>query len=46
MLIAHLCWNNYEVSRRFGKFILKGLNNTNELEVKPFVECMKMYLSL
>ena len=45
-LIGHLCWGNYEISRRFGKIILKGLNNTNELEVRPYVECMKVYLSL
>jgi len=45
-LIGHLCWNNYEISRRFGKIILKGLNNTNEMEVRPYVECMKLYLSL
>ena len=45
-LIGHLCWGNYEASRRFGKLILKGLNNTDELEVKPFVDCMMIYLSL
>ena len=45
-MIAHLCWGNYEISRRFGKIILKGLNNTSEMEVKPFVECMTAYLSL
>ena len=45
-LIGHLCWGNYEASRRFGKLILKGLNNTNELEVKPYVDCMISYLSL
>ena len=44
--MGHLCWGNYEVSRRMGKVILKGLNNTNELEVRPYVECMKVYLSL
>jgi len=46
LLIGHLCWNNFEASRRFGKLILRGLNNTNEVEVKPYVECMKVYLSL
>jgi len=45
-LIGHLCYGNYEVSRRFGKIILKGLNNINEMEVKPFVTCMIVYLSL
>lgn len=45
-LIGHLCWGNYEVSRRFGKLILKGLNAVNELEVKPYVDCMKVYLAL
>ena len=46
LLIGHLCYSNYEVSRRFGKIILKGLNSTNEMEVKPFVDCMTVYLSL
>ena len=45
-MVGHLCWGNYEISRRFGKLILKGLNNTNEMEVKPYVECMATYLSL
>ena len=45
-LLGHLCWGNYEISRRLGKVILRGLNNTNELEVRPFVECMKVYLGL
>lgn len=46
LLIGHLCWGNFEASRRFGKLILKGLNNTNELEVKPYVDCMTIYLAL
>ena len=45
-MIGHLCWGNYEISRRFGKIILRGLNSTSELQVKPFVDCMTAYLSL
>ena len=45
-LIGHLCWKNYETSRRFGKIILKGLNNVNVVELKPYVEVMIAYLSL
>ena len=45
-LIGHLCWKNYETSRRFGKIILKGLNNVNVGELKPFVEVMIVYLSI
>ena len=45
-LIGHLCWGNFEISRRFAKLILKGLNSINELEVKPYVECMKIFMAL
>jgi len=45
-LIGHLCWGNYEASRRLGKVILKGLNSTNEMEIRPYIDCMKVYLSL
>ena len=46
MLIGHLSFNNYEVSRRFAKFILRGLNATSESDVKPFVEVMKVFLGI
>ena len=46
LLVGHLCWNNYEVSRRFAKFLLRGLNSTSENEVKPFVQVMKVFLGL
>ena len=45
-LVGHLCWKNYETSRRFGKLILKGLNHVNVGELKPYVEVMIVYLSI
>ena len=45
-LIGHLCWKSYETSRRFGKIILKGLNNVNVGELKPYIEVMVVYLSI
>jgi hypothetical protein len=45
-LMGHLCWRNYETSRRFGKIILKGLNNVGVMELRPYVELMIVFLSI
>lgn len=45
-MIAHVCWKNYEVSRRFAKILLKGLNHINLHNLRPYVACMIQYITI
>jgi hypothetical protein len=38
---AHLCFKNKEYSKKLGKHILKGVNNTQADDIAPFLELMK-----
>ena len=41
LLMAHCCYNNFDVSKKLGKILIVGLNKTNADEVKPFAVAMK-----
>ena len=45
-LMAHLCWKNYEISRKFGKIILRGLNNVKLSLLRPYLAYMESYLTI
>ena len=45
-MIAHLSWKNYEISRRFSKVLLKGLNYINVSNLRPYVDCMLKFLTI
>jgi len=42
--MAHLCFRNYDFSRKIGKVLLTGLNKTSAAEVRPYAIGMMWYL--
>ena len=45
-IVGHLCWKNYEMSRRGGKAIIDGLNKINLRELVTPLRVMQTYLSI
>jgi len=44
--MAHLCYRNYDFSRKIGKVLLTGLNKTSAAEVRPYSIGMMWYLQV
>lgn len=45
-LIQHVCYKNYDLSKRIAKIMIFGLNRTNADDIKPYAVCMEGFLSI
>jgi hypothetical protein len=46
ILVAHLCWKNLEMSRKFGKVLVRFYNKINERELIPSLVSLQYYMTL
>jgi len=46
ILTGHLCWNNLEMSRKFGKLLVKSYNKINLKELTPALIVLQTYMTL
>ena len=46
ILAAHLCWKNLEMSRKFGKILVRFYNKISERELMPSLVSLQYYMTL
>jgi hypothetical protein len=46
VIVGHVCWKNYEVSKKVGKVILTYLNKITMKALNTSLEVVQIYLTL
>jgi hypothetical protein len=45
-LMQHVCYRNYDISKRIAKLLVYGLNRTQADEIKPYAISMEHFLTI
>jgi hypothetical protein len=46
LLVGHVCWKNYEMSRRIGKNLIISLNKVGAKDLEASLEVVQVYLTI
>ena len=45
-LMQHVCYENYDISKRIAKILIFGLNRTQADEIKPYAISMEHFITI